>query len=68
MERFTRRFQHRNKRYTAVFIRRPFREGLEVSVKVGQETLRVAELGLGEKALVLRLKGLIDSALGYHCA
>jgi hypothetical protein len=62
MEQFTKRFQHRNKRYTAVFLRRPFREGLEVSVKVGTQTLRVAELGLGEKALVLRLKAIIDAA------
>jgi hypothetical protein len=64
MEKFSRRFQHKKKRYTAVFLRRPFREGLEVSVKLGDQTLRVAELGLGEKALLLRLKGLIDSALG----
>ena len=60
MERYTKRFQHRGVRSTAVFLRRPFREGLEVTVTVGDATIRVAELGLGERALIARLKALID--------
>jgi len=61
MEHFTRRFQHKKVQYKAVFSRRPFREGLEVTVVVGESTIRVAELGLGEKALLLKVKSIIDS-------
>jgi hypothetical protein len=45
--------------YEAVFVRRPFREGLEVRVECDGELLSVAELGLGEAALVERITALI---------
>lgn len=56
-------FQHRGRRYRVTFIRRPFREGLEARMLFEGRELRVAELGLGERALILRLKALIDAAL-----
>ncbi len=59
-ERFTKRFSHRGVRYLAVFYRRPFREGLEVSLEVRGKTIRVGELGLGERALIEKLKAEID--------
>lgn len=57
----TRWFQHKGVRYQIRFIRRPFREGLEAVVRVGDRELRVAELGLGEKALIAKMKVLIDA-------
>ena len=57
-------FQHRGVKYRAHFLQRPFREGLEVTIKLGSETIRVAELGYGEKALIAKLKSRIDTTLG----
>ena len=59
-ERYSKRFSYRGQRYTARFYRRPFREGLEVSIQIGSKTIRVGELGLGEKALIEKLKAEID--------
>ncbi|MCX6115640.1 MAG: hypothetical protein NTV65_10580 [Proteobacteria bacterium] len=39
-------------RFEVLFIRRPFREGLEVRVDVRGTIIAIAELGLGESALV----------------
>ncbi len=63
VEDFTRIFSHRKKRYRAFFRRRPFREGLEVSLQVGEHTIRIGELGLGEKATIQKLKAEIDKLL-----
>ena len=58
--RTTKIFQHRGKRYRAEFLARPFREGQEVRVQVGNKALTVAEFGLGEKAAISKLKAEID--------
>jgi hypothetical protein len=57
------RFKHHGISYVAVFKKRPFREGLEVSVTLPSgSVLSVGELGLGEKALIEKLKAEIDRA------
>lgn len=45
--------------YTARFIKRPFREGIEVRVDHPAGTISVAEMGLGEQALLERVVRLI---------
>jgi hypothetical protein len=46
--------------FEAECIRRPFREGLEVRIELpGGEVLSVAELGLGEAALIEKARALI---------
>jgi len=45
--------------YQAVFLKRPFREGLEVRVTLPDETIAVAEMGLGENALLERVRAII---------
>jgi hypothetical protein len=62
-ERFERDVVVDGKRYIAVFIRRPFREGLEVYVECEGVTLSVPELGLGEAALVEKVGALIREYL-----
>jgi hypothetical protein len=47
-------------RYTAVFLRRPFREGLEVYVECNGTVISVPELGLGEAALLEKVRQLIE--------
>lgn len=62
---YTRWFQHRKKKYRVRFLRRPFREGLEAIVEHREgASLRIAELGLGEKALIARAKRLLDDMNG----
>lgn len=61
VETYSKNFSHNGKSYNAVFIKRPFREGLEVSVEIEKDkVLRVGELGLGELALIERLKAEIE--------
>ncbi|MBX7137526.1 MAG: hypothetical protein K1X83_06030 [Oligoflexia bacterium] len=61
-ERLTRfRFQHRGRRYSAVLVERPFREGGEMRFLVDGREVNVADLGLGKRALVAKAKHLIDS-------
>jgi hypothetical protein len=45
--------------YRAIFIKRPFREGLEVRVALPDGTVSVAELGLGETALLERVREIL---------
>jgi hypothetical protein len=45
--------------YELEFIKRPFREGLEVRVETRFGAISVAELGLGELALIERVKAEI---------
>ncbi len=48
-------------KFEAEFIQRPFREGIEVRIKTSQGIVRIAELGLGERALVEKARSLIRS-------
>jgi hypothetical protein len=45
--------------YRAVFIKRPFREGLEVLVTLPEQTISVADMGLGENALLERIRAIL---------
>lgn len=45
--------------YLVTFVKRPFREGLEVRVDTPDGTISVAELGLGEQALLEKVKSLL---------
>ncbi len=47
--------------YQAIFIKRPFREGLEVRITLADKTLTVADMGLGESALLERLASMLQS-------
>jgi len=49
--------------FELLFIRRPFREGLEVHVTVHGTAIRLAELGLGERALIERATARIEEEL-----
>jgi hypothetical protein len=62
-ERWERKILVDGERYIAVFIRRPFREGLEVYVDCHGATLSVPELGLGEAALLEKVSELIREHL-----
>lgn len=48
--------------YRVTFIKRPFREGLEVRVPTAEGAISVAELGLGERALLEKVKSLIKKS------
>lgn len=41
------------------FTQRPFREGLEVTVYLGDEALHFGELGFGEGAVIERIRELL---------
>jgi hypothetical protein len=54
----------RGKEFEAEFVRRPFREGLEVRIVLPDgQVLSVAELGLGENALLEKATALLAKAL-----
>ena len=59
MDRWSVPFEVDGVSYEAHFSRRPFREGCEVTVQVGDEVIRLGDLGLGEQALIERLRGEI---------
>lgn len=50
-------------RFELRFYRRPFREGLEVRVTVRGSEISLAELGLGERALIERATARIEEEL-----
>ena len=56
-------FEVQGRAFEAVFMRRPFREGLEVRVEVDGETLSIAELGYGETALMEMAKDMVERHL-----
>jgi hypothetical protein len=56
-------FEVDGREFEAVFMRRPFREGLEVRVDVDGETLSIAELGYGETALLEMAKVMVEQHL-----
>lgn len=62
-DRWEKELEVNGKRYTAVLLRRPFREGLEVYVECGGTVISVPELGLGEAALLEKLRLLIEEHL-----
>jgi hypothetical protein len=51
--------------YRAIFIKRPFREGIEVHVEGPDGLLRIAEMGLGEKALLEKVRSLLVDRLSF---
>ncbi len=56
MERYRKKLKFEGVMYEAEFVKRPFREGLEVSVNLPcGKVLRIAELGLGEQELIERI-------------
>jgi hypothetical protein len=62
-ESWERTFEVDGRVFTARFLRRPFREGLEVYVDCDGVMLSVPELGLGEAALIERASSLVKEQL-----
>lgn len=59
-ERWSRQIDVAGSIFDAEFVRRPFREGIEVRVALPDgDVICVAELGLGEKALLEKLSALL---------
>ena len=56
---WVREFEVDGETYRATFVRRPFREGLEVVIDLPAGPLRLAELGLREQALLEKATRLI---------
>jgi hypothetical protein len=48
-------------RFEAQFVQRPFREGIEVRINTLNGIVTVAELGLGEQALLEKARSVILS-------
>lgn len=61
-ENWTRTFEVDGETFTATFIRRPFREGLEVRVVLEDQVISVAEFGFGERALLEKATSLVRDA------
>jgi hypothetical protein len=61
--RWVREIEVEGKIYTATFIKRPFREGIEVRIETPWGVISVAELGLGEQALLEKAQALIEAEL-----
>ena len=59
----TKKIKIGDREFIARFIQRPFREGLEVEVDVDGRTIRVGELGLGEEALINKVRAEIEKTL-----
>lgn len=62
-ETWTREIKVCGERFELLFVRRPFREGLEVRVNVRGKEISLAELGLGERALIERAIARIEAEL-----
>lgn len=60
---WTKTFEVDGREFEAVFIRRPFREGLEVRIDVDGEQLSVAEFGYGEMALLEKARTIVAEHL-----
>ena len=56
-------FEVDGREFEAVFMRRPFREGLEVRIEVDGEVLSIAEFGFGETALLEQAKTMVADHL-----
>jgi hypothetical protein len=48
--------------FRAHLVKRPFREGVEVRIETSQGVVTLAELGLGERAMLERAAALIRSS------
>ncbi len=55
IESWTKSITHNGETIEITFIRRPFREGLEAIARFRGKEVRIAELGLGENALIERI-------------
>jgi len=53
-------FEHNGQTYSARLVSRPFREGQEAILVVGEQTITIAELGFGDLALIERFKAELD--------
>ena len=62
-ERWSREIEVQGKSYSAIFVKRPFREGIEVRIDTPWGLLSLAELGLGEHALLEKARALIEAEL-----
>ncbi len=62
-ERWFRDIEVQGKIFRATFIKRPFREGVEVRIEAPWGVISVAELGLGEQALLEKAQALIEAEL-----
>lgn len=62
-ETWTKTFEVNGRTFEALFIRRPFREGLEVRIEVDGEVLSVAEFGFGEIALLEKARSMVEEHL-----
>lgn len=62
-ETWTREIQVGEERFELHFVRRAFREGLEVRVNVRGKEISLAELGFGERALIERARARIEAEL-----
>ena len=60
MTTWTEQLTHNGKVYTVTFIKRPFREGLEVQLEIDQQLYTFADLALGHDAIISRLREEID--------
>ena len=56
-------FTVNGREFEATFIRRAFREGLEVQVTVDGQVVRVAEFGFGEQSLLEKLISQVSELL-----
>lgn len=60
---WTKTFEVDGREFEAVFIRRPFREGLEVRIDVDGEEISVAEFGFGETSLLEKARAMVAEHL-----
>ena len=63
MTQWSEEISYRGERYTIVYTQRPFREGLEIELRLPSGPLKVAELGLGKAALEAKIHAVIDNYL-----
>jgi hypothetical protein len=56
-------FEVDGREFEAVFMRRPFREGLEVRILVDDQVLSIAEFGFGETALLEKARIMVAEYL-----
>ncbi len=52
MQSWTENIEICGKNYALTFRKRPFREGLEVELMLGEQLIKIAEFGLGREALI----------------
>lgn len=60
---WTKSFEVEGRRFQAVCMRRPFREGFEVHVEVDGDVLTFAEFGYGDTALLEKARAMVEKYL-----